>query len=127
MKIFFSLSVFCMTASVMSLPAFADGPAMPNSARICSTCHSFGAGEAPKTGPNLYGVFGRTAGTSEGFTYSTAMQNSGIVWSDETLSAYLENPRAYIPGNQMSYAGMRNPRQRAEVLEYLHAATEPAE
>ena len=77
-------------------------------------------------GPELTGVFGRTAGTMDGFNYSPAMANSGIVWDAETLDAYLANPRTNIPGNRMSFAGIRDEAQRAAVIEWLEYVTTPA-
>lgn len=89
----------------------------------CKACHTLGEGERNKVGPNLWQVFGKTAGTREDFNYSSAMANSGIVWTDETVSAYLENPAEYIPGNRMSFAGLRKEDDRAAVIEYLRANT----
>ena len=89
----------------------------------CRACHTLGEGERNKVGPNLWQVFGKTAGTREDFNYSSAMANSGIVWTDETVSAYLENPAEYIPGNRMSFAGLRKEGDRAAVIEYLRANT----
>ena len=89
----------------------------------CRACHTLGEGERNKVGPNLWQVFGKTAGSREDFNYSSAMANSGIVWTDETVSAYLENPAEYIPGNRMSFAGLRKEDDRAAVIEYLRANT----
>ncbi len=114
------------SALFVSAPAFADGPEMPSQARMCGTCHNYEPGGRPKMGPELTGVFGRTAGTLEGFNYSPAMANSGIVWDAETLDAYLANPRTNIPGNRMSFAGIRDEAQRAAVIEWLEYVTTPA-
>ncbi|MGB6230251.1 MAG: cytochrome c family protein [Litorimonas sp.] len=89
----------------------------------CRACHTLGEGERHKVGPNLWQVMGQTAGAREDFNYSRAMAESDIVWTDETLSAYLERPSAYIPGNRMSYAGLRKPEDRAALIEYLRAET----
>lgn len=89
----------------------------------CRACHSLDQGGRNKVGPNLWGMFGQTAGVHEDFNYSTAMADSGIVWTDETVSAYLERPSAYIPGNRMSFAGLRKEEDRLAVIEYLRANT----
>jgi len=70
-------------------------------------------------GPNLAGVYGARAGQQPDFAYSDAMRTSEIVWSDETMNAFLENPLATIPGNRMAYAGERDATRRAEIVAYL--------
>ena len=89
----------------------------------CRACHTLGEGERNRVGPNLWQVFGKTAGSREDFNYSSAMANSGIVWTEDTISAYLEDPAEYIPGNRMSFAGLRKDEDRAAVIEYLKANT----
>src|SRR4051794_7522658 len=69
----------------------------------CRICHTVEAGGRSGTGPNLHGLFGRKAGSTEGFAYSAAMQNSGIVWDDSSLQRYLHNPKQAIPGNKMAF------------------------
>lgn len=66
--------------------------------RSCSQCHTVEAGGKHKTGPNLNGLFGRKTGQAPGFQYTDANVSKGIVWSEETLNVYLENPKKYIPG-----------------------------
>ena len=85
----------------------------------CKTCHVVEE-EQNKVGPHLVGIFGRQAGSVEGFKYSDAMKESGIVWEDETITAYLKEPRAYIPGNRMAFAGLRKDEEIADLLAYLH-------
>lgn len=84
----------------------------------CMTCHAVAEGRN-NVGPSLYQIVGRTSGSIAGFKYSEANQNSNIVWSEENLFAYLENPQAYIPGTIMAYPGLRNPQDRADVIAYL--------
>jgi cytochrome c len=70
-------------------------------------------------GPSLYQIVGRESGTVTGFKYSAANQNSDIVWTEENLFTYLENPQASIPGTIMAFPGLRNPQDRADVIAYL--------
>jgi cytochrome c len=67
----------------------------------------------------LYGLFGRTAGTVPDYKYSDANKNSGIVWTEQTLFDYLENPKKYIKGTKMAFAGFKKPAERADVVSYL--------
>ena len=87
-----------------------------------NACHSV---DVPKNnvGPNLVGVFGRPAGTVEGFKYSEAMKGSGITWDEMTLAAYLADPRGYIKGNRMAFVGLKNQEDIANVIAYLKQAT----
>lgn len=89
----------------------------------CRACHTLGQGERNKVGPNLWQVFGRSAGTRDDFNYSSAMDSSDIVWTNETMSAYLERPAEYMPGNRMSFAGLRKAEDRNAVIEYLRVNT----
>jgi len=96
----------------------------------CIACHTLPEGGPNRVGPNLWGVIGRQAGSKEGFNYSPAMKQKGeegLVWTEETLSEYLTNPRTYIPGNRMVFVGFANPQDRLDIIAYLKQETTPAE
>jgi cytochrome c len=84
----------------------------------CKTCHAVEAGKN-MTGPSLHALQGRKSGTIAGYSYSTANKNSGITWTNEKLFQYLENPQRVIPGTKMTYTGVKDPQQRADLIAYL--------
>lgn len=86
----------------------------------CKACHYVDQ-EKNKTGPHLVNIIGRTAGSIEGYKYSKAMSESGIVWDEETLAAYLLAPKKYIKGTKMAFRGLRKPEDIANVIAYLKA------
>ena len=85
---------------------------------VCKTCHAVEAGKN-MIGPSLHGIVGRHSGSIEGYTYSAANKGSGIVWAPEKLFQYLENPQRVVPGTKMTYTGVKDPQQRANVVAYL--------
>jgi cytochrome c2 len=86
---------------------------------ICGVCHS--AAKPPKdvVGPSLFAVVGRKAGTKPGFSYSKAMAAAGFVWTPDQLQAYIAKPQSVVPGNRMPFAGLPNPKDRADVVGFL--------
>ncbi len=84
----------------------------------CKNCHLLAAGKN-MVGPSLHAIRGRHSGEVAGFSYSTANKKSGIVWSDEKMFQYLESPQRVIPGTKMTYTGVKDPQQRANVIAYL--------
>ena len=84
----------------------------------CKACHALDDG-VNRVGPHLANLEGRSAGAVDGFRYSDALKNSGIVWDADNLGEYLADPRGYIPGNRMAFRGIRDEAQRAAVIEYL--------
>jgi cytochrome c len=85
----------------------------------CWACHSLKPDES-RVGPSLHGIFGREAGTLESFNrYSEPMKQSGVVWTEETLAAYITNPRKFIPGTRMTYPGLKDPEVRDALIDYL--------
>ena len=88
----------------------------------CSACHSAEQGAASGVGPNLAGVVGRPAGQVAGFAYSDAMKQAGTdghVWTEEELDKFLTKPRDVIAGTKMTFAGIRNEQERADLIAYL--------
>ena len=86
----------------------------------CKACH-YAAKDKNKTGPHLVNLIGREAGTVEGYKYSKAMKSSGIVWDEDTLTAYLRAPKKYLKGTKMAFAGLRKDADIANVIAYLKA------
>jgi len=85
--------------------------------KACAACHA--TDQANRVGPGLEGIIGRKAGTAPGFSYSNAMKQSGIVWDAKTLDAYVESPQKTVPGNKMTYTGLKNPTDRTDLVTYL--------
>jgi cytochrome c len=84
----------------------------------CKACHSLKPGKK-KVGPSLAGIFGREAGTSEGFKYSKAMKSSGITWDEDNLDAFLTKPKDLVPGTKMSFRGIKKEKDRENLIEFL--------
>ena len=107
-----------------SAPVLAAGDAAEGQKvyRKCQACHVVDK-EQNRVGPHLVGIFGREAGAVEGFRYSKAMSESGIVWDEETIAAYLRDPRGYIKGNRMAFAGLKKDEDVANIIAYLKEAT----
>jgi cytochrome c len=85
----------------------------------CRACHQVGEGAKHMVGPALNGLVGRKAGTVEGYNYSAANKNSGIVWDEPTFREYIKDPRAKIPGTKMVFAGLKDEKEISDLFAYL--------
>ena len=90
----------------------------------CLTCHSIGKGDPNKIGPNIFGVLNRKAGSISGYKYSKAMLAYGKVWSFEEMEGFLTKPKDWIKGTKMSFAGLKNAKDRAAVILYMNENTD---
>ena len=113
---------FATQASAQSAGDAAEGQRVFN--QQCRACHTLEKGGASTVGPNLHGVFGRKAGTAEGFAFSDAMKKSGIVWDETTMADYNHDPKAKVPGTKMVFNGIKQPAQLADLVAYLKQATQ---
>jgi cytochrome c len=94
--------------------------------KVCRPCHQVGPGARNGIGPTLNGIVGSKAGTIAGFTYSEANKEAGtkgLVWTEDNLFKYLANPATFMPGNKMTYAGMKDETDRRDLIAYLKQQT----
>lgn len=128
-----SAAVAVLVLAAFASPALAEGDADAGKKVFnkCKACHAVGDGAKHRVGPHLNDVFGRTAGTADGYKYSKAMiaaGEGGLVWDDATMAEYLANPKAMIKGTKMAFAGLKKDADVANVSAYLKSfAAEPAE
>ena len=108
-------AVVCSTA-----PVFAqDSAAGETVFKKCVACHGVGEAAKNKVGPHLNGLDGRQSGTVEGFKYSEANKNSGIVWNEAEFLVYIKDPKARIPGTKMTFAGIKNADDASDLWAFL--------
>lgn len=109
---------------------FAPAGAAPDAQRgeqvyaRCAACHALAY---DRVGPRHCGLFGRLAGSVSGYEYSPAMKNSRIRWNEKTLDSFLAKPLAVVPGSTMTYDGVPDPKQRADLIAYLKRADQSAD
>ena len=86
--------------------------------RRCAVCHAVAQGQN-KVGPSLHGVVGRASGAVAGFNYSPALKSANKTWDAASIDAYLQDPKAYVPGNRMILAGIKDEAERQNIIAYL--------
>jgi cytochrome c len=113
-------SILALSLICLSLPAFAGDPkAGAQVFKKCLACHAIGEGAKNKVGPELNGLFGRPAGSVPDYAYSDANKNSGIVWNEEVFAEYIKDPRGYIKGTKMAFAGLKKDKEVEDITAYL--------
>ena len=110
--------------SFTELLALASPQKGGESFRKCQSCHVDDRSGQHKIGPNLWGVVGSTPGQKPGYPYSPAMKGKGGNWTFEALNTFLSGPQAAVPGTKMSFAGVRNAAERANIIAFLNAQSD---
>jgi cytochrome c len=113
------LSLLALSLAAASSAQAADAAAGEKVFQKCMQCHRIGLGATNFYGPVLNGLIGRKAGTVPGYKYSQALENSKIVWGYETLAKYLKEPRHAVPGVAMTFPGLSDPTDIANVIAYV--------
>ena len=116
-----SLLAFCAAASASAAPDAGRGEQIYTR---CLACHAL---TYDRVGPRHCGLFGRLAGSVPGFAYSPAMKKSKIIWNEKTLDLFLSKPLKMVPGTSMTYDGVPDPKERADLIAYLKQANNSAE
>ncbi len=109
---------------IEELLAKADVARGENAAKKCAACHTFNKGGRPLVGPNLWGVVGRPKAHEAGFNYSAALKAKGGNWTIDDLSQFISNPKAAVPGTNMTFAGVPKGSERADIIAYLNSLSD---
>ena len=118
-RLVWSAALVVVMATTVTAADVDNGKAIFNK---CRACHQVGENAKNLVGPKLNGLFGRKAGSIEGFNYSDANKSAGakgLVWTDEVLFKYLENPLTFMQGTKMAFAGLKDEQDRRDVIAYL--------
>ena len=118
-KLTLSALVVVASSAIASAALAQDVDAGKTSFNKCIACHAIGEGAKNKVGPAQNGLDGRKAGTVEGYSYSDANKNSGIIWNKEQFLEYIKDPKAKIPGTKMVFAGIKNEKEANDLWAYL--------
>jgi cytochrome c len=116
-----SKTIGTIALTLIAMPAVAQQGDAKRGEKVFDTCRACHApdGKTNEIGPALQGVFNRKAGERDDFRYSPAMKKSGIVWTPQTLDAFLSDPQKAVPANRMPFAGLPDARERADVIAYM--------
>jgi cytochrome c len=113
-----SLSVAALALVALAPRAVAQDAGETIFKRYCAVCHTVEAGKN-KIGPSLAGILGRKAGSVPGYTYTDANKNSGVTWDEQNLDTYLTDPKKFVPGTKMLFAGVKSDDDRKALIAYL--------
>jgi len=109
---------------IEKLLANAKADAGETSAKKCQTCHTFTKGGPNRVGPNLWGVVNRPKASEAGFNYSAALKAKGGNWTIDDLNQFITNPKGFVPGTAMSFAGVSKGSERADIIAYLNTLSD---
>ena len=119
-RVFATALALVLASSAVAAGTMGDPTRGEQIYKRCQGCHSI---EANRVGPRHQGLFGRQAGSLTDYTYSKAMKAAGIVWTETTLDQFIANPRGFVPGTKMPFAGIADAQERADLIAYLKQAT----